>query len=52
VGTYHFPVHTIVFQDVLKYLICALWIIGAIPAALAMHTYKELVPAAPSRKLR
>src|SRR5438094_9685994 len=31
-----FPVHNIVFQDVLKYLICALWIIGAIPAALAM----------------
>ncbi|HET9918826.1 MAG TPA: hypothetical protein VFQ30_03210, partial [Ktedonobacteraceae bacterium] len=29
-------VHNVVFQDVLKYLICALWIIGAIPAALAM----------------
>ena len=42
-----FPVHNIVFQDVLKYLICALWIIGAIPAALAMLTYKDLAPPAP-----
>jgi hypothetical protein len=31
-----FPVHSLVFQDVLKYLICALWIAGAIPAAVAM----------------
>jgi hypothetical protein len=37
-----FPVHNIVFQDVLKYLICALFIIGAIPAALAMLTNKDL----------
>jgi hypothetical protein len=37
-----FPVHNIVFQDVLKYLICTLWIIGAIPAALVMLTYKDL----------
>src|SRR5207244_10951782 len=29
-------VHTLVFQGVLKYLICALWIICAVPAALAM----------------
>jgi hypothetical protein len=43
-----FPVHTIVFQDVLKYLICALWIIGAIPAALAMLTNKDLAQPAPS----
>jgi hypothetical protein len=31
-----FPVHNVAFQDALKYLICALWILGAIPAALAM----------------
>lgn len=31
-----FPIHSVVFQDALKYLICVLWIIGAIPAALAM----------------
>jgi hypothetical protein len=31
-----FPVHNIVFQDALKYLICALLILGAIPAAFAM----------------
>lgn len=42
-----FPVHNIVFQDVLKYLICALWIIGAIPAALAMLTNKDLAQPAP-----
>jgi len=43
-----FPVHNIVFQDVLKYLICALWIIGAIPAALALLKNKDLAPPAPS----
>jgi hypothetical protein len=43
-----FPVHNIVFQDVLKYLICALWIIGAIPAALAMLKNKDLAPPAPA----
>jgi hypothetical protein len=43
-----FPVHNIVFQDVLKYLICALWIIGAIPAALALLTNKDLAPPASS----
>ncbi|HLY30143.1 MAG TPA: hypothetical protein VKQ36_03890 [Ktedonobacterales bacterium] len=31
-----FPVHNAIFQDALKYLICALWIIGATPAAFAM----------------
>ncbi len=41
-----FPVHNIVFQDLLKYLICTLWIIGAIPAALAMLNYKDLAPPA------
>lgn len=35
-------IHNLVFQDVLKYLICALWIIGAFPAALAMLTHKDL----------
>lgn len=43
-----FPVHNIVFQDVLKYLVCALWIIGAIPAALAMLTNKDLAQPMPS----
>jgi hypothetical protein len=42
-----FPVHNLVFQNVLKYLICALWIIGAIPAALAMLTHKDLTQPAP-----
>ncbi len=35
-------IHSLVFQDVLKYLVCALWIIGAIPAALAMLKKKDL----------
>jgi hypothetical protein len=43
-----FPVHDLVFQNVLKYLICVLWIIGAIPAALAMLTNKDLALPAPS----
>ena len=30
------PVHSLVVQDVLKYLICAFLIVGAIPAAFAM----------------
>ncbi len=42
-----FPVHNIVVQDVLKYLICTLLIIGAIPAALAMLNNKDLAPLAP-----
>ncbi|MBO0796947.1 MAG: hypothetical protein J2P36_39205, partial [Ktedonobacteraceae bacterium] len=42
-----FPIHNIVFQDALKYLICALWIIGAIPAALAMLTNKDLEQLSP-----
>ena len=41
-----FPIHSNVFQDVLKYLICALFIIGAIPAALAMLKNKDLGPLA------
>ena len=41
-------VHNTVFQDVGKYLICALWIIGAIPAALAMLNNKDLETLAPA----
>lgn len=45
---------TLVLQDALKYLVCALWIISAIPAALAMLTNKDLAqpspPAAQSSK--
>src|SRR6266571_196832 len=41
-------IHSLVFQDVLKYLVCALWIIGAIPAALAILTNKDLAYPAPS----
>jgi hypothetical protein len=41
-------VHNTVFQDVLKYVVCALWIIGAIPAALAMFNNKDLAPSAPA----
>jgi hypothetical protein len=40
-------IHSLVVQDVLKYLICALWIIGAVPAAFAMLTHKDLAPLAP-----
>jgi hypothetical protein len=42
-----FPVHSLVFQDVLKYLICVLLFMGAIPAAFAMLTHKDLAPLAP-----
>src|SRR5712692_5192088 len=35
-------IHSLVFQDVLKYLICVLWILGAIPAAFAMLKNKDL----------
>jgi hypothetical protein len=40
-------VHNVVFQDALKYLVCALWIIGAVPAAIAMLANKDLEPPAP-----
>lgn len=40
-------VHSLVFQDVLKYLICALFIIGAVPAALAMLKNKGQPQLAP-----
>src|SRR6266699_1212840 len=36
----------LVLQDVFKYLICVLWIIGAIPAAMAMLTHKDLAQPA------
>jgi hypothetical protein len=42
-----FPIHNEVFQDALKYLICALWIIGAIPAARAMLTSHEVLQPTP-----
>ncbi len=42
-----FPIHNIVFQDVLKYLICALLIIGAAPAALAMLYNKDQAQPVP-----
>lgn len=35
-------VHNLVFQDVLKVLVCILWFIGAIPAALTMLTNKDV----------
>src|SRR5947207_610342 len=43
----YFSVHIIVARYVLRYLICALWIIGAIPAALAMLKNKDLVQPGP-----
>src|SRR5207244_9241376 len=41
-------VHNLIFQDVLKYLFCALWIIRAISAALAMFTHIYLAHLPPS----
>ena len=41
-------VHSLVFQDVFKYLTCALWILGAIPAALAMLKNKGQAQPVPS----
>jgi len=40
-------VHNLVFQDVLKYLLCILWILGSIPAALAMFKNKDLAQPEP-----
>ena len=45
-------IHSLVFQDVLKYLLCALWFIGAIPAALAMLTNKDLAQPSPAPSVR
>lgn len=39
-------VHNTAFQDVLKYILCVLWILGAIPAALAMLKTKDLAEPA------
>jgi hypothetical protein len=44
---YFFPSPILALRDVLRYLICALWIIGAIPAALAMLKNKDLAQPAP-----
>src|SRR6266511_5760457 len=44
---YFFPSPILALRDVLRYLICALWIIGAIPAALATLTNKDLAQPAP-----
>ena len=44
----YFSVHIITIRYLLRYLICALWISGAIPAALAMLTNKNLAQGAPS----
>ncbi len=38
----YFPLRLLVARYALRYLICALWIIGAIPAALAMLKNKDL----------
>jgi hypothetical protein len=38
-----FPIHNLIFQDLLKYLICALWVISAVPAALVMLKNKDHV---------
>jgi hypothetical protein len=48
-----FPVHNVVFQDTVSYLICALFIIGALPAALTMLQGRGdcvLAPAAPDAR--
>lgn len=42
-----FPIHNVVFQDVLKYAVCALLIIGAVPAAFAMLKGRDQLGAAP-----
>jgi hypothetical protein len=42
-----FTIHSAVVQDVLKYLICVLWIAGAIPAASAMLHGAEWPAAEP-----
>lgn len=34
-------IHSLFFQDALKYLLCILWFLGAIPAALALLTNKS-----------
>jgi hypothetical protein len=41
-------VHITSVQDVLKYLFCALLILGAIPAAIALFTHKDLAQSLPA----
>jgi uncharacterized membrane protein len=43
----YFAVHALEVRYVLRYVICALWIIGAAPAALAMLKDKDLAEPAP-----
>jgi hypothetical protein len=43
----YFTTHSIEIRYALRTLICALWISGALPAALAMLQHKDLAPAAP-----
>jgi hypothetical protein len=45
-------IHNLFFQDILKYLICAFWLIGAIPAALALLTNKDLAQPSSALSLR
>ena len=40
-------IHSLAFQDALKYLVCILWFIGAIPAALALLTNKDVTQSLP-----
>ncbi len=42
-----FHIHSAVVQDVLKDLICALWIAGAVPAARAMYMSSDYVGVEP-----
>jgi len=42
-----FPIHNLAFENAVKYLICLLWIAGAIPAALAMLQGRGPLFAAP-----
>lgn len=43
-----FPVHVTAFQNALKYLICILLFVGAVPAAFAtLHDGEALLPSAP-----
>jgi len=43
----YFSVHIIIVRYVLRYLICTLWIIGALPAALAMLNNNDLAQPVP-----
>ncbi|HEU5376068.1 MAG TPA: hypothetical protein VFV38_11550 [Ktedonobacteraceae bacterium] len=40
-----FLIHGLAFQDIFKYLLCLLWFMGAVPAALAMLTSKDVMPS-------